>query len=86
MNKFKKLWPIGLIILICSLIYYEFVFLGKVPLPADTLVGAYFPWLDYKWGYIVGIPVKNAITSDAFSQFFVWKKIMTDSYLQGIAP
>jgi len=86
MNIIKKLWPLWLIILICSLIYYEFVFLGKVPLPADTLVGAYFPWLDYKWGYVVGVPVKNALTSDAFSTFFVWKKIMIDMYTQGIIP
>ncbi len=86
MKILKKLWPLGLIILICSLIYYEFVFLGKVPLPADTLVGAYFPWLDYKWGYTVGVPVKNALTSDAFSTFFVWKKIMVDMYSQGVIP
>jgi len=82
----KKILPLALLLIIVSSIYYQFVFQGKVPLPADTLVGAYFPWLDYKWGYTVGVPVKNALTSDAFSTFFVWKKIIVDSFRAGIIP
>lgn len=41
--------------------------MGKVPLPGDLIIGGYYPWLDYNWGYPTGVPVKNPITSDAIS-------------------
>lgn len=86
MKKIFDLLPLALLFMICALIFYEFVFLGKTALPADTLVGAYFPWLDYKWGYAVGVPVKNGLTSDAFSYFFIIKKMMIDMYSKGVIP
>ncbi len=55
-------------------------------MPGDILIGAYFPWLDYKWGYPVGVPVKNALISDVFSQFFVWKYLIVDIFKSGQIP
>jgi hypothetical protein len=55
-------------------------------MPADTIIGAYFPWLDYKWGFPVGVPVKNALISDVFSQFFVWKYLIIDILKSGQVP
>jgi hypothetical protein len=74
------------ILSIASLVFVMFIFLWKVfikgyiAMPADLLVGAYFPWHEYKWGYVVNVPIKNSLISDSFSQFFVWKKIISDSY------
>lgn len=59
---------------------------GKVLLPADLLVGAYYPWRENKWGYEVAVPYKNPLLSDSYSQLFVWKKLMADSYKAGQWP
>ena len=72
----------GLLLGIIAAVYWEIWFKGFVPLPADGLTGMYFPWLDFKWGYQVGVPVKNSLLSDAFGQFFVWKKIKNRLYLE----
>lgn len=60
--------------------YWKVIFRGLVPFPGDLLVGAYYPWLSEKWGFIAGVPVKNTLISDVFSTYFVWKKIMLDSF------
>src|SRR5687767_15019671 len=85
-HRLRKYWPIILLVSLISLLYYQFLVFQKIPIPADTLVGAYFPWLDYKWGYAVGVPVKNPPISDVFSQFFPWKYQIVDLLKQGIWP
>ena len=82
----KKYLPVFLIIGFIFVLFKDMFFYDKVPLPGDTLIGAYFPWLDYKWGFSVGVPVKNPPTSDAFSQFFVWKKVLADTLKEGRLP
>ncbi len=74
----KKFSPILILLLISFALYRESFSKGFIPLPADTLIGSYFPWLDYKWGYETGVAVKNPPISDAFSQFFVWKQLGID--------
>lgn len=51
-----------------------------VAMPGDLLTGAYYPWTEYNYGYAVHVPIKNPLISDSFSQFFVWKKLITESY------
>lgn len=80
-------WLGPVIIAILTLILYrQFFFFGNIPMPGDTLIGAYFPWLDYKWGFAVGVPVKNALISDVFSQFFLWKYLIVDIFKHGQIP
>lgn len=67
------LFPIILLIIIIFGIYYKFFLLGKIPFPADLLVGSYYPWLDY-----YKLPVQNPLISDVFSLLFVWKYIAID--------
>lgn len=86
MKKFLRFLPPSLVVTLVFFLFKDFFFLNKLPLPGDTLIGAYFPWLDYKWGFPVGVPVKNPPTSDAFSQFFVWKKVLVDTVLNGQIP
>ena len=42
-------------------------------MPADITAGLYYPWLDYKWGYAVGVPVKNPLLSDVPSLLYPWR-------------
>jgi len=68
-----------LIFLLLIIIYFwKVFFLGEVPLPVDLVVGAYFPWLDFKWGFDVGVPVKNLITSDVVSVVYPIKSYAID--------
>lgn len=63
----SKLAPVLILIfIVCSFFWRVFIF-KEVPLPGDFIVGVYYPWLDYKWGYSVGVPVKNPITTDVVS-------------------
>lgn len=79
------IFPFILILLVCS-VYWQFFILGRIPVPADTLVGAYFPWYDYTWGYPVHVPVKNTLITDVFSQFFLWKYLAVDLLRSGELP
>ena len=83
----KKAGPIIFLIIFTVLFLFRETFTkGYVPVPADTLVGSYFPWLDYKWGFKVGVPVKNPPISDVFSQFFIWKYQLIDILKSGSWP
>lgn len=81
MKFFKKIFPILFIFLITCLFFYKTILKGLVPFPGDMLVGAYYPWLDYRWGgFITSVPVKNPLITDVFSQFYIWKNIIIDSF------
>lgn len=64
-----------LLLLVAVFAYREFIFSGKIPLPGDALIGAYYPWLNSKWDYPVGVPIKNPSISDTFSLFYPWKQL-----------
>lgn len=76
----KKYYPIFVIIAIIVAYYWKVFLKGYVPFPGDLLVGAYFPWLHEKWGTTAGVPIRNPLISDVFSQFFIWKSLIADSY------
>jgi len=83
---FKDKWPYILLIALCLIFFYPVWFNKKIPLPLDALVGAYYPWLDYKWGYIVGVPFKNIALSDVFSQLYPWRVLSMESIRDGQWP
>jgi len=56
--------PVGLTLLV----FRKFFFEGAIPIPADILTGAYYPWLDN-----FRIPVKNPLPSDVFSIIYPWR-------------
>lgn len=80
-----KLSPL-LIIVFVVCIFFSQVFLGKVPLPGDLIVGGYLPWLDYNWGFPTGVPVKNPITSDAISFIYPMRMAGIDLLKNGQWP
>jgi len=77
---------LGLIVLLTGVFFWPVIGQGKVALPGDVLVGMYFPWLSSKWGYEVGVPVKNPMLSDPISQNFVWKSLVAAAYKRGELP
>ena len=83
---FKRFWPF-LVIFAVSLIFFWKVFIrGYIPLPADFVVGVYYPWLDYKWGYSTGVPVKNPLTTDVVSFTYPMQTLAIDLLKRGISP
>lgn len=80
MKLFKNFLAPLFLILIFFLYFWKIFIHNLIPFPGDMLVGAYYPWLDYKWGYSVGVPIKNPLISDVFSQFFIWKSIIVESF------
>lgn len=78
--------PIFLILAVVIIFFYPVWLKGQVPIPADMIVGVYFPWLDYKWGYSTGVPVKNPITSDVVSFTYPMQMLAIDLIKQGHWP
>ncbi len=83
---FVKFWPILVIFLATFLFFWKVFFLRQVPIPGDFIVGTYFPWLDYKWGYEVGVPVKNPLISDVVSIVYPLRSYAVDILKQGQFP
>lgn len=73
-------------ILIFSL-FLPFFAKGKIPLPADILLGAYHPWSDSYWeGRKTIYPYKNFELSDAVTFYYPYKKEIVDQLSQKKFP
>ncbi len=83
---FSRIWPFSVLVFLVIIFFWRFFFKGSIPIPADIIVGMYFPWLDYKWGYTVGVPVKNSLISDVVSLFFPMKSYLISSLKNGRLP
>ena len=81
-----KFWPFGTIILTVLVFFYPVWLQGEIPLPADFVVGTYYPWLDYKWGYPAGVPVKNPITTDVVSFIYPMRTYAIEILKSGNIP
>lgn len=74
-------------LLICAVFFYPTFINGKLPVPADTLVGLYHPWRDlYGATNPRGIPYKNFLITDPVRQQIPWRKLAIDSIRQGVMP
>lgn len=83
---FKKYWPFLLIALLVAVFFWKVFLFGWVPMPGDFVVGVYYPWLDYKWGYVVGVPVKNPITTDVVSFMYPMQSLAASMMRLGQWP
>ena len=61
-------------------LFRQFFFRGLLPIPADIIAGVYYPWLDYKWGFPTGVPVKNPLISDIPSLLYPWRSFAIDQF------
>jgi len=78
--KLKKFFPFFFIAFIWFLFFWKFFLKGLLPIPADITVGAYYPWLDYKWGFPTGVPIKNPLPSDIPSLLYPWRLLVIEAY------
>lgn len=67
--------------------FYPLFLQGKIPIPADTIVGLYHPWRDVIWNkYTAGVPFKNFLITDPVRQQYVWRKLAFDEIKKGNIP
>lgn len=73
--RFPKFFGIIFIILVVLAFFYQIAF-GKLPIPADTIIGLYHPFRDlYAKEYPNGIPFKNFLITDPIRQQFPWREV-----------
>lgn len=83
---FNFFWPLVFVGGFVFILFYPLFFKSLIPMPADIIVGLYYPWLDYKWGYAVGVPVKNPLISDVPSLLYPWRSFAIDQLKNRALP
>lgn len=74
------LWPIFFLILFSSIIFKIVILKDNLPIPADTIVGLYHPYIDYyAKEYPRGVPFKNFLITDPIRQTFPWRFLAVES-------
>ncbi len=75
------------IFLLPFIFFWQFIFKGALPIPADTIVGLYHPWRDlYSNNYPNGIPFKNFLITDPVRQLYPWRYLAIESLKNGKLP
>lgn len=85
----KNYFLLSLIILVSCVSYFFSPFLinGKIPIPADTIVGLYHPFRDlYANDYPRGVPYKNFLITDPVRQQYPWRFLTVESVKQNQLP
>jgi len=85
-GKRKNILAFSVFIVFVFIVFRKFIFQGQIPIPGDILLGLYYPWLDSKWGFIAGVPVKNNLPSDIVSIIYPWRILSMTLLRQGILP
>lgn len=83
---FNRIWPYILIFFLVIIFFWKYIFQGLIPIPADFIVGTYYPWLSYDWGIPAGVPVKNPVTSDVVSVIYPLRIYAIELIKNGIKP
>ena len=87
MNKKLPEWTWVIILVLPAVIFFWKIFIkDELPIPADITTGVYYPWLNQKWGYPAGVPVKNPLLTDAISLIYPWRIHAIRSLKDGIFP
>lgn len=90
MKKFfsKEFFLVCLIVFVIIAFFVPFLIKGKIPIPADDLIGLYHPWRDLAVdGYSPGkFPAKNPLITDPILQSLPWKHSVINNLKEGTAP
>ncbi|MCX6724521.1 MAG: hypothetical protein NTV20_00255, partial [Candidatus Shapirobacteria bacterium] len=88
MKRFISIyWPFLAIISLVFIFFWKFFLKGLIPIPADVIVGVYYPWRDYIWNnFIAGVPFKNTLLSDVVSIIYPWRIYGIELLKEGIWP
>lgn len=83
-----KTWLVVLVPLLISLFFIPMLLLGKVPIPADSLLGLYHPFRDNQFdGYNpYKFPIKNPLITDPVLQTYPWRYRAIDNLKNGNWP
>ena len=84
----KSSAPFYFLLLFPIFIFFSPVWLkGRMPIPADTIVGMYHPFRDVVWnGLTAGVPFKNFLITDAVRQQYPWRQLAFDLLQRGELP
>lgn len=86
-NLLKGEGAVFLIFILIDLVFFwKYFLLGLIPIPADVVIGGYYPWLNQKWGFVVGVPVKNSLMSDVVSLLYPWRLTAIEYIKSGQLP
>lgn len=86
MKKFFFFPILGLLFIILFF-FHSFLLQGKLPIPADTIVGLYHPFRDlYAREYPNGIPYKNFLITDPVRQQYPWRFLAISLEKNGKLP
>jgi len=87
LSKIKKSILFIFLFFVIIIFFKPFLLQGKLPIPADTIVGMYHPWRDVVWdGFTAGIPFKNFLITDPVRQQFLWRRLGVSLVKQGELP
>ncbi len=72
----RKILPFLCFVIITGIFFWQFLFKGLLPIPADTIVGLYNPYRDlFAQEYPNGIPFKNFLITDPVRQQYPWRNL-----------
>ena len=77
----KRLWPIGIIIVMWLAFAFPYWGKGLIPFPSKYLVTFFSPWSASH-----GMPVKNNAMPDVITQIYPWKRVTIDAWKRGELP
>ena len=81
MKKWKELATAAILVLTSAIFFWPVWWQGKLPIPADALVGLYHPFRDYfSDRFLQGVPYKNFILTDPVLQQYPWKWLVINDW------
>ena len=81
----KIIIPLVFFLVLSIFLFSPFLTEGEIPLPADIVIGSYYPFKDEVWqGRIAGYPVKNFTIFDPVRQIYPWRYLTISLIKQGI--
>lgn len=88
MKKFFFRLPIVFVVLVVFSFFLPNLIKGKIPIPADSILGLYHPWRDIEVeGYSPGkFPTKNPLITDPVLQAYPWRMLTIENYKNGQLP
>src|SRR3989344_9335184 len=83
----KKFWAPIAVVAIVVIFFWQFFLKGLLPIPSDTIVGLYHPFLDlYAKISPQGVPFKNFLITDPVRQIIPWKEFSIDNLSNFMLP
>lgn len=83
----KKYIVPALLVFLVATFFSPMLFHGKLPIPADTIIGLYHPYRDfYAKEYPNGIPYKNFLITDPVRQQYPWRTLALQIEKKGHLP